>query len=133
MRMYPLLLAGLVLLSGCSAKQDVETAQTEVGRFHKMFDAGQYAEIYAMSGPEIRQDKSEVEWNAMLAGVHNLYGNVTEAKSVGFNVNYSTGGSRVSLVYDTKFAHANGREEFVYDLEGKKVTLAGWNIKPSGS
>ena len=132
MRLYPLLLAGLALLSGCSASKDLETAQIEVARFHKMFDAGQYTEIYAMSGPEIRQDKSEVEWNAMLAGVHNLYGNVTEAKSVGFNVNYSTGGSRVSLVYDTKFAHANGREEFVYDLEGKKVTLAGWNIKPSG-
>jgi len=133
MRMYPLLLAGLAILSGCSAGKDLETAQTEVTRFHKMFDAARYADIYAMSGPEIRQDKSETEWNEMLAGVHNLYGNVTEAKSVGWNVNYSTGGSRVSLVYETKFARANGREEFVYDLEGKNVTLAGWNIKPSGS
>jgi hypothetical protein len=132
MRMHPLLLAGLALLSGCSASKDLETARTEVARFHKMFDAAQYAEIYAMSGPEIRQDMGEAEWSAMLAGVHNLYGNVTEAKSVGWNVNYATGGSRVSLVYETKFARANGREEFVYDLGKDKVTLAGWNIKPSG-
>ena len=132
MRIYPLLLAGIAMLSGCSANKDIESAQTEVARFHKMLDAGQFAEIYATTGPELRQDKSEADWVAMLAGVHNFYGNATETKSVGWNVNYSTGGSRVVLTYDTRFARASGQEEFVYDLNKGKVTLAGWHLQPKG-
>lgn len=128
MRIYPLLLAGLAMLSGCSASKDVEAAQTEVARFHKMFDAGQFAEIYATAGPEIRQGMSEADWVAMLEGVHNFYGNVAQTKNKGFNVNYNTSGSRVSLTYDTQFTRGAGEEDFVYDLADGKLTLAGWHI-----
>jgi hypothetical protein len=72
---------------------------------------------------------NEAQWVAMLTTIHNFYGDVAEAKSVGFNVNYANGSSRVSLVYDTRFARAAGKEEFVYDISGNKVTLAGYHIE----
>jgi hypothetical protein len=129
MRRYLLPMMAVAALSGCSAGKDMQLAQNEVARFHTLLDGGRFAEIYATAGPELRRDASEEQWVAMLTGIHNFYGNVAEAKSVGFNVNYTNGSGRVSLVYETKFARATGKEDFVYDIDDNKITLAGYHIE----
>lgn len=123
----------IALLSGCSAGQDIELAQGEVARFHQMLDSGRFAEIYTAAGPEIRNDMDQAEFVGFLTGVHNALGSVAEAKSIGWHVNYGTGGNRVTLTYDTRFARGSGQEEFVYDLAGNNAKLAGYHITPKAA
>ena len=128
-RMILSILATIVLLTGCSAGKDIELAQTEVARFHKMLDAGQFAEIYASTGTEIRQDMTEAEWAAFLSSIHQGLGTVTRANATGWNVDYDTDGGTVELVYDTQFTRGTGQETFIYKMADSKATLAGYHIK----
>jgi hypothetical protein len=57
--------------------------------------------------------------------MHRKLGRITAATPAGFNVNVGTGGTVVTLRYETTFEKG---EAVQYRVRGKRASLAGYNI-----
>ena len=115
-------------LAACSAGTDVPVADKAVARFHTMLDAGQNAQIYADSAPEMKGAANEAKLTALLAAVHRKLGAVTKAQQRGWNDQVNTGGHFVTLNYATTYARGEAAENFVYKITDGKAQLAGYNV-----
>jgi len=115
-------------LASCSAGTDIPVAEKAVARFHMMLDAGQNAQIYQESAPEMKTAGSEAKLTALLAAVHRKLGTVKKADQKGWNDQINTGGHFVTLNYATSYAQGDAAETFVYKIAGEKAELVGYNI-----
>ncbi|GAA0320648.1 hypothetical protein GCM10009087_33710 [Sphingomonas oligophenolica] len=115
-------------LAACSAGEDVPIANKAVARFHMMLDAGQNAQIYGDSAPEMKTAASEAKLTTLLAAVHRKLGTVTKAEQTGWNDQINTGGHFVTLNYTTTYARGEAAETFVYKITDGKAQLAGYNV-----
>jgi hypothetical protein len=118
----------MLALSGCSGGADTKAAEAAVSRFHQQLDARQLHEIFAASSEEMKSATSEPELSKFLGAVHDKLGKVQEAKQQGWRVNYGTGGGTAELVYQTRFEHGTGIENFVFRTGGGEPRLAGYHI-----
>jgi hypothetical protein len=55
-------------------------------------------------------------------------GKTKSAEKRGWNVNYHTSGTFVTLTYKTSYVEGEADEQFVYRLEGTVALLAGYHI-----
>jgi len=108
--------------------QDVGLGRAGVLKFHQQLDAAQYDEIYASAAPELRNASSRDDLLALLSAVHRKFGNVQDPAQTQFNVNWTTSGTRVVLVYHTKFALADADETFTWQIADGKAFLLGYHI-----
>ncbi len=122
--------AAAAMLAGCGVKEPFKDAEVEVGKFHQALDAGDLPAIWQQADPALRQGAQRSQLEKVLDAVHRKLGKVKEAKQVGWNANATTGGTFVTLTYQTAFEHGSGVEQFVYRKgdEGK-VTLTGYDIQ----
>jgi hypothetical protein len=117
-----------VAIGGCSAGQDKAIGEGGVVQFHRLLDAGRYHDIYAGAANEFRQSGSEQAAIRFLAMVHDRLGPVRRADQRGWRVNFTTGGTMVSLRYGTQFASGRGTEDFVFRVRGGSPSLVGYHI-----
>jgi hypothetical protein len=114
---------------GCaSLTKGKGAAESAVNRFHQQLNAEKYGEIYAQSDEKYRGAVKEADSNALFEAIHRKLGNVKNATQSNWRVNATTGGTFVSLVYDTEFTEGRGAEQFVFLVSGERATLLNYNI-----
>jgi hypothetical protein len=107
---------------------DTSAAEQAVPRFHELLDAGNFIEIYEKSSDDLKTSATQKDFVALLEAVHRKLGNTKSAEKIGWNVNYQTSGTFVTLNYKTAYADGNADEQFVYRLDGKVALLAGYHV-----
>ena len=126
-RLYGLLV-GAVLVTGCSSGQDLNLAQSEIERFRQLMTAQQFGQIYSEASDELKKTTGEQDMARLLTAIDRKLGPVKNAEKNGWNVNYNTSGTSVTLKFNTQFERGTGAETFVYRIAGGKALLAGYNI-----
>jgi hypothetical protein len=128
MRRTIAIMAAALAASGCSAGADRAAAEAGVAQFHQMVEAGRYHDIYAGAADEFRPSGTEENGIRFLQMVHDRLGAVRSSSSTGWRVNFTPGGSTVSLSYDTQFASGAGHEDFVFRVGGARAQLVGYHV-----
>jgi len=125
-----LLMAATIVLAAasCSTKEDLATAEREVEKFHRAYNAQQFDAIYGKTTDELKKNATSQDFVAMLETVQRKLGKMTETKRTNWTVNFATGGTTVKLVYETSFEQGKGTETFTYRVSGKKALLMGYDI-----
>jgi hypothetical protein len=121
-----LLIAPLCL--SCSVGEYKTLAESEVPKFHDSLDAGKFEDLYGQSSDDFKKAASKEDFVKLITAVHNKLGNVFGSKSTYFNVNFHTGGTFVTLAYETSFVSGKGAEKFVYRIKNNKPFLNGYWI-----
>jgi hypothetical protein len=125
-------IAGVILLAsflcGCSMSADTELAEQAVPRFHEELDAGHFDAIYEASADELKKAATQQEFVSFLDAVHRKLGNTKATEKTGWNVNYQTSGSFVTLGYKTTFDGGSAEEQFVFRLQDKTAILVGYHV-----
>jgi len=114
--------------AGCSTGEELAAAERQVQLFHQQFNAGRFAGIYDASAPALKKTGSGRDFVRFMEGVRNKLGPVQSTERQGFNVNFGTGGTEVTLSFQTRFAAGPGVEEFVYSGSGAAKRLVGYHV-----
>jgi len=128
MRKIVPIMAAALAAGGCSAGADRAKAEAAVQQFHEMVAAERYREIYVGAADEFRRSASEEEGINFLRMIHDRLGAVRSTSSTGWRVNYTPGGSTVTLTYNTQFASGAGTEDFVFRTGGANAQLVGYHV-----
>jgi opacity protein-like surface antigen len=127
-RTFLRLIALAFALAGCSASADTAAAEAGVPRFHQLLDAGKFAEIYEQSSEDLKKTATQQDFVALLEAVHRKLGNTKSSDKQGWNINYHTSGTFVTLTYKTVYAEGEAAEQFVFRMQGKVAALVGYHI-----
>ena len=122
------LAAVIFATSSCSSGDDLAAAEREVAKFRQSYEAGAFEALYDQGADELKKVQSKQAFVTLLEAIKRKLGDVTNAKLVNSNVNYSGGGTVVTLQYATVFEHGKGSERFVFRIAGKKALLGGYNV-----
>ena len=122
-----LLVAGPLFLQACSPSKANQAAVEGVTKFHGELDAEQYHEIFSQASPEFQKSGTETELTQFFSAVHRKLGNVQNAHEQGFFINFNTGGTIVTLTYQTDFAGDSGAEQFVWRV-GDQPSLISYRV-----
>ena len=126
------LLAGLcvlvIVLCGCSMSADTALAEQAVPKFHELLDAGDFDAIYEASAADLKRVTTHQDFVVFLDAVHRKLGRTKGSDRTGWNVNYHTSGSFVTLTYKTSFDGGAAEEQFVFRLQDKAALLVGYHI-----
>jgi len=117
-----------LVLGACSSSADFDRAKEGVERFHEMFNGGTFDAIYSEAGKEFQASTPRDEFLQFVEAVHRKLGKAGEAKLRGWNVNYNTSGSYVTLTYATHYDEGDASEQFVFNVGGGKASLVGFHI-----
>ena len=118
----------IAFTAGCSASADVATANTAIARFRELMEQQQYRQIYEESADQNKKATTEQEWTKLLSLFHDKLGNVKNAQSTGWNVNYGTTGTVITITYKTEFEKGSGTETFTYTISSGTALLLGYRI-----
>lgn len=116
------------VLAGCSVSADTAAAEAGVPTFHQLLDAGQFVEIYEQSSDDLKKSTTQQDFVALLEAVHRKLGNTKSSDKQGWNINYHTSGTFVTLTYKTVYAEGDAAEQFVFRMQGKAAMLVGYHI-----
>jgi hypothetical protein len=118
----------VLLAAACSSVQDIAAAEKAVERFRELMSKGQFAQIYAEAGDDFRKGVNEQEFSKFLAAIKRKLGQVKKAERVGWNVNFHTAGTFVTLGFKTEFEKGSGAEQFVFHVKNGVASLVRYNI-----
>jgi hypothetical protein len=119
--------AAALVLASCGAAKDMSAAGDQVTAFHRAYDAGNYDALWNAASPRMKEVTPRQQLVELMGAFHERLGKVKSTKRTGFFVNYATGGSQVTLTYETKFANGDATETFVYDTDDPP-RLLGWRF-----
>lgn len=124
-----LVFAGVALIAGPVAKYH-KLGHQAVKQFHERLASGQYVEIYDAADETLRDTTSKADFENLLQSVHERLGDV-ESLNPGWEGIAFHGGQRVTISehFDTKFAHGNGTEWFVWQGHDNRLTLGRYQVK----
>jgi hypothetical protein len=128
MRAWIGLLLLAVLLGGCSFGEDKDRGERAVARFHELFGASRYADIYVDTTANFREGATEAEFVEFMGAVRRKLGDVRETELTGLEVNWDSDGTSVYLSYDTTYELGKATEQFVWVVEGEKAQLESYQI-----
>ena len=115
-------------LAGCSAAADTKAAESGVVSFHRAMNAGQYANIYEASAPEMKSAASRDDFVKFMTGLQGKLGAFKSGKTTGWNVNVGTGGHMVTLTREAQFERGPGTEQFVFRVQDNRAVLVGYHV-----
>jgi hypothetical protein len=126
-----LVFACVALIAGPVAKYH-KLGHQAVKQFHEQLASGQYVEIYDAADETLRDITSKADFVNLLQSVHERLGDV-ESLNPGWQGIAFHGGQRMTIseYFDTKFAHGNGTEWFVWQAHDNRLTLGLYQIKSS--
>ena len=116
------------IVAGCSVPADTKVAERAVDTFHEMLNDGQFDAIYAAAGDELKSAARREDFVALLEAIHRKLRITKSWTKQGWNVNYHTSGTFVTLNYSTIFDGGDAVEQFVYRLKDGKALLVGYHI-----
>lgn len=103
------------LCCGCASIGDSkEKAERAVEIFHSQLDSERYSEIYTQGDEDFKKSGSEEEFDKLVRAVHQKLGNVQATEPTDYLVNATTGGTYVTLTYNTSFVHGKATEQFIW-------------------
>jgi hypothetical protein len=120
-------LLAVLALSGCSTQKDFQEAERASDEFHLQMARGNYGGIYDATGAPFKAATSRDLLIGMLQRVNRKLGACGSAERQGFNVNYNTGGSFVTMAYTRKCANGPLEESFTWRIESGKAVLYGYH------
>jgi hypothetical protein len=122
-------LSVLLTCCSCSFGKDMSVAEEGVAQFHDQFNAGQFRDIYILSGEQLKKAAPQTQFINFLEGTRRKLGSVKRTSLINWNIKAKPGGTFTSLIYNTEFAEGKGRESFVFEINGEKAILVGYRIK----
>jgi len=122
------LLLMAVLLGGCSFVEDLDRGERAVARFHQLFAASRFAEIYVDTTEGFREAATEAEFVEFMSAVRRKLGTVRACERRGFEVNFDGDATSIWLSYETAYELGNATEQFVWVMEGEKARLDSYQI-----
>jgi hypothetical protein len=129
MKLRALVIAPLLLAAAaCNPAKNLQTGDTAVTTFHQQYNQQQFAAIYAGSDAALKEASPEPDFTRFIAAVRRKLGAERTAKRTGWNVQAATGGSFVTLTYDTQFEKGDAAETFRLRISGGKAQIMGYNI-----
>jgi len=121
-------LAIALFLAACTASENIEGAEAAVATFHSLLDEERFEAIWSQGTTEFQKAVTRQEFVEFLSAVHRKLGKVESAAREGWNVNYTTSGTVVTLSYKTKFNAGEAMEQFIYRNDGKLSQLLRYDI-----
>jgi hypothetical protein len=100
-----------------------QASERAVAQIHKQLDEERYGEIYTGAHEEFRKTSKEPDAIALFEAVHRKLGLLKVSNLSGFYVNATTGGTFVTLNYNTDFTEGSAAERFVFKMDGEKAVL----------
>jgi hypothetical protein len=117
----------MLAMGGCSAVQDRTTAENAATEFHRRLDAGRFHEIYASASDDFRAAGTEAGMDRFLGTIHRRFGLFEDATPRAWRVNYTGGGTIVSLSYVAHFMRGDLAENFTFRVAGGSASLVGYH------
>jgi outer membrane murein-binding lipoprotein Lpp len=117
-----------LLLAGCSASANIDSAKAGVQQFHSMMNASQFQAVYDQSDAAMKQATPADRMFKFLSAVHRKLGAAGPSSLQNWYVNYTTSGQFVTLNYKTTFASGFGDENFIYRVDNGVAKLVGYHI-----
>lgn len=102
--------------------------EAAVQHFHEQLDAGQFDAIYEASAQDMKEATPRDKFVAFLDAVHRKLGAVKTASQEGWNVNYQTSGSFITMTYKTAFSDGDAVEQFTFRISGEQALLVGYHV-----
>jgi hypothetical protein len=121
-------LAGVLLLGGCSMKEDMAAGDKAVAAFHQALDAGRFQQIWAQSAADMKATTAQDRLVALLDTAHRNLGRFKSGSQIGFNDNVSTGGHMLTVNYQAQYERGPATEQFVFRIDGGRALLAGYRV-----
>jgi len=115
-------------LVGCSAGEHMAAARVGVQHFREQVAQGGFVAIYDQSEPEMKNSASSEDLVRLFKTISIRLGAHQSSKQAGWHVNYGTGGTIVTLGYESTFAKGKGTEEFVFRIKDGAAHLVGYHI-----
>ena len=124
------LVLGIVLIaSGCGGMfKGRKAAEQGVADFHKLYNDGKIAEIYAAGHSKLKNATKEKEFLDFVGAVQRKLGKITQTSNAGFNVRTFNFTTTVVLTQTTTFENGIGTETFTFEMDGDKAVLLGYYI-----
>ena len=124
-----LVLGALIIAPGCTGMLKGKEASTKaIAEFHKLYNDGRIAEIYAASDPKFKKASDEKQFSDLMGALQKKLGKVTATKEAGFNINTFNLTTSVVLNQETTFEQGKGTEVFTFEMNGDKAVLVGYQI-----
>ena len=76
----------------------------------------------------LRKSVSEADLTKILGTIAARLGKVKSSKKSGWNINFQTSGTFVTLGFNTDFEKGAGTEQFVYHVSGNTAKLVSYNV-----
>jgi hypothetical protein len=122
-----LLALGTFTFCGCGMSQNVDLAKKAVDEFHTRFNAKQFDAIFDAADPEWKTAMDRDTSAKFFARVQRKMGSCTTSTNDGYNYNVTTGGTFVSIHFETACANGKLGEQFRWRVDGQKVLLIAYN------
>lgn len=117
------------IVSGCGGMfEGKEAAEQGVSDFHKRYNDGELAEIYAEGHSKLKNATSEKEFLEFVGTVQRKLGKVTNTSMAGLNIRSVNSTTTAVLTQDTMFEHGKGTETFTFEIDDDKAVLLGYHI-----
>jgi hypothetical protein len=115
----------------CSSST-ITASQWDVDRFHRMFNAGQYSEIYSSSSFELKGSTTETAFLTVMMMNKKKLGSVLASEMRNREELYTTKGHYVLLTYNTRFTKMTAVEKFLVLPNTNEFALAGYGVTFDG-
>jgi hypothetical protein len=116
----------LLLLSGCSMKQDLATAQQAVDEFHQSLEAHEDGAITVDVAPAFYQAVGIQARRAYLARVRSRLGSPVSSSPINVHMDHMPAGTFLSARYQTHFENGDAQEDFSWQVESGRPYLAAY-------
>ena len=112
----------------CSSGEHMAAAQEGIAAFRQLVEAQQFAKVHASGSEELRKSISEEDLAKILRGLNTKLGKARSVETNGWNVNYHTSGTFVTLGFKTEFEKGHGIEQFIFRIADGKALLVSYNV-----
>jgi len=118
----------LIATTSCSFSKGKQLAESAVVEFHNQYNAGQFHDIYNQADDGFKRSDTEANLVQFFEAIHRKLGTVKWANQTRWYVNATTGGTFVTVSYDTDFSEGKGTEQFAFRINGNKALLYNYHV-----
>ena len=127
MRTLPMILA-VLLVTGCSPKQDMGDAKAAIAMFHAAYNRADYDKILDQASGSMQSPGNVHKMIRVLGATKTKLGAFETGRLGGWRVNYTPSGKMTSATYNSYFRNGQASETFMFiEVDGAK-RLAGYSI-----